>query len=120
MNVHEPPQGIVAGLNSRGTTPHEIGMLTSNEPGFYKEGEYGIRIENLVLCVEAEKTDFAQFYKFETVTLFPIDTTLIDNALMTRSEKAWFNAYHKRVNQKLSPYLNEEEKGWLSEKCKRI
>ena len=120
MNVHEPPQGIVAGLNSRGTTPHELGMLTSNEPGFYKEGEYGIRIENLVLCVEAEKTDFAQFYKFETVTLFPIDTTLIDNALMTRAEKAWFNAYHKRVNQKLSPYLNEEEKAWLSEKCKRI
>ena len=120
MNVHEPPQGIVPGLNPRGTTPHAIGMLTSNEPGFYKEGEYGIRIENLVLCVEAEKTDFAQFYKFETVTLFPIDMTLIDATLMTRSEKAWLNAYHKRVNQKLSPYLNEEEKAWLKEKCQKI
>jgi Xaa-Pro aminopeptidase len=120
MNVHEPPQGIVPGLNARGTTPHALGMLTSNEPGFYKDGEYGIRIENLVLCVEAEKTDFAQFYKFETVTLFPIDTTLIDTSLLTRSEKVWFNAYHKRVNQKLSPYLNDAEKAWLKEKCQKI
>lgn len=120
MNVHEPPQGIVSGLNARGTTPHALGMLTSNEPGFYKDGEYGIRIENLVLCVEAEKTDFAQFYKFETVTLFPIDTTLIDKMLLTRSEKTWLNNYHKKVNQKLSPYLNAEEKEWLSQKCEKI
>ena len=120
MNVHEPPQGIVAGLNSRGTTPHEVGMLTSNEPGFYKEGEYGIRIENLVLCVEAEKTEFGQFLKFETVTLFPIDTTLIDTTLLTRAEKTWFNKYHKRVYQKLSVHLDEAEKEWLANKCKKI
>jgi Xaa-Pro aminopeptidase len=120
MNVHEPPQGIVPGLNSRGTTPHVVGMFTSNEPGFYKDGEYGIRIENLVLCVEAEKTDFAQFLKFETVTLFPIDTSLIDVSLLTRAEKTWFNAYHKRVNQKLSVHLDTEEKAWLAEKCKKI
>ena len=120
MNVHEPPQGFMTGLGARGVTPHEVGMYTSNEPGFYQDGGYGIRIENLVLVVEAEKTDFGQFLKFDTITLFPIDTRLIDISLLTRSEKAWFNAYHKRVNQKLSLYLNEEEKAWLADKCKRI
>jgi Xaa-Pro aminopeptidase len=120
MNVHEPPQGFVAGLNARGTTPHELGMYTSNEPGFYLDGKYGIRIENLVLVVEAEKTTFGEFYKFDTITLFPIDTRLIDKSLLTRAEKAWFNAYHRRVNQKLAPHLNEEEKAWLADKCQRI
>lgn len=120
MNVHEPPQGIVPGLNARGTTPHVVGMFTSNEPGFYKDGEYGIRIENLVLCVEAEKTDFGQFLQFETVTLFPIDTTLIDVAILTKAEKLWLNSYHKRVYKKLSPLLNAEEQEWLAQKCQRI
>lgn len=120
MNVHEPPQGFMTGLGSRGITPHEAGMYSSNEPGFYQNGEYGIRIENLVLVVEAEKTEFGQFLKFDTITLFPIETRLIDVSLLTRAEKAWFNAYHKRVNQKLSPALNEEEKAWLADKCKRI
>ena len=120
MNVHEPPQGFMTGLGARGVTPHEVGMYSSNEPGFYQDGGYGIRIENLVLVVEAEKTDFGQFLKFDTITLFPIDTRLINLTLLTRSEKAWFNAYHKRVNQKLSPYLNEEEKAWLADKCKKI
>jgi Xaa-Pro aminopeptidase len=120
MNVHEPPQGFMTGLGARGATPHEVGMYTSNEPGFYQDGAYGIRIENLVLVVEAEKTEFGQFLKFDTITLFPIDTRLINVSLLTRSEKAWFNAYHKKVNQKLSPFLNEDEKAWLADKCKRI
>lgn len=120
MNVHEPPQGIVAVINARGTTPHKLGMLTSNEPGFYKEGEYGIRIENLLLCVEAEKTDFGQFYSFETVTLFPIDTQLVVLDLLTTSERNWLNNYHARVYEKLSPQLNEAEKAWLKEKCQFV
>lgn len=120
MNVHEPPQGIVPGLNSRGITPHIVGMLTSNEPGFYKDGEYGIRIENLVLCVEAEKTDFGQFLQFETVTLFPIDTNLVEASLLTKVEKLWLNNYHKRVYKKLSPHLSSEEQDWLLAKCKKI
>jgi Xaa-Pro aminopeptidase len=120
MNVHEPPQGFTPILSSRGTTPHEEGMYSSNEPGFYKEGEYGIRIENLVIVQKAEQTDFGQFLKFETITLFPIDTQLIDTRLMTRAEKAWFNAYHKRVYQKLSPHLTDDEKVWLAGKCAKI
>jgi Xaa-Pro aminopeptidase len=120
MNVHEPPQGFTPILSSRGVTPHEEGMYSSNEPGFYKDGAYGIRIENLMIVQKAEQTDFGQFLKFETITLFPIDTQLIDTRLMTRAEKAWFNTYHKKVYQKLSPYLNDTEKTWLAGKCAKI
>lgn len=120
MNVHEPPQGIAGAVNARGVTPHQIGMLTSNEPGFYKEGEYGIRIENLILVVPAEETAFGKFYKFDTVTLFPIDKQLIDVALLSKSERDWLNAYHKRVYEMLSPQLNEAEKTWMKEKCGEI
>jgi Xaa-Pro aminopeptidase len=120
MNVHEPPQGFVSGLNARGTTPHEIGMLSSNEPGFYEEGAYGIRIENLVLVQEAEKTAYGQFLCFETVTLFPIDTTLVETAMLLPQELAWLNAYHARVYAQLSPFLSAEESAWLKEKCLAI
>ncbi|MBP7274243.1 MAG: aminopeptidase P family protein [Saprospiraceae bacterium] len=120
MNVHEPPQGFIAGLGVRGTTVMQVGMLTSNEPGFYKTNEYGIRIENLVLCVEHDKTEYGEFLKFETVTLFPIDTTLVKKALLTKEEKDWLNNYHKVVYRKLSPKLNADEKAWLKEKCKKV
>jgi Xaa-Pro aminopeptidase len=120
MNVHEPPQGIAGAINARGITPHQAGMLTSNEPGFYKEGEYGIRIENLVLAVADKKTAFGQFFRFDTVTLFPIDTQLIDVAALTQSELDWLNDYHARVYSELSPQLDEVEKAWLKEQCKKI
>ena len=118
MNVHEPPQGIAPAVNARGTTPHQPGMLTSNEPGFYKEGEYGIRLENLVLCVEDEKTAFGQFYSFDTVTLFPFDNQLIDKTLLSKSELDWLNAYHERVYESLSPHLDETEKAWMKGQCR--
>jgi len=121
LNVHEPPQGFVASAaNSRGTTALEPGMLTSNEPGFYKTGEYGIRIENLILCVEAGQSDFGRFLQFDTLTLFPIDTNLIDRALLSPQEIHWLNAYHREVFEKLSPGLNPDEVNWLKEKCKAI
>ncbi len=120
MNVHEPPQGIAPAVNARGTTAHQAGMFTSNEPGFYKEGAYGIRIENLVLCVEDVKTDFGQFYKFDTVTLFPIDTQLIDVKALSNSERDWLNAYHKQVYEKLSPHLEDDAKVWMWKKCQAI
>lgn len=120
MNVHEPPQGIVGVINPRGTTAHQLGMLTSNEPGFYKEGAYGIRIENLVLVVEDQETAFGKFYKFDTVTLFPIDTNLVEVASLTPSERDWLNDYHERVYAQLSSNLNEVEKNWLKEKCRKI
>jgi Xaa-Pro aminopeptidase len=118
LSVHEPPQGFAASaVTSRGTTPLAPGTLTSNEPGFYKDGEYGIRIENLVLCVEAGETPYGKFLKFETVSLFPIDTSLVELALLTKEEKDWLNDYHRQVFVQLSPLLNEDEKKWLEEKC---
>lgn len=120
MNVHEPPQGFITGLASRGTVSHDIGMLSSNEPGYYKVGEYGIRIENLVFVTKAEENEGIQYLKFENVTLYPIDTTLIDKSLMTKEEKQWLNDYHQEVLEKLSAQLSPGEIGWLKKKCKKI
>lgn len=121
MNVHEPPQGFAPGLSARGTTPQMIGMYSSNEPGFYREGVFGYRVENLVLCTEADTPqEFGQFLKFETVTLFPIDTKLVDADLLTRDERKWLNAYHREVYARLSTHLNADEKAWLRAKCERI
>jgi len=117
LNVHEPPQGFAPGLSSRSNTKLEIGMVTSNEPGYYKEGEYGIRIENLVITVESENKGF---YAFETITLFPIDQSLIERSLMTQTEIDWLNNYHKMVYEKLSPRLNEAEKLWMKDMCAAI
>ena len=120
MNVHEPPQGFVTGWNARGKTEHVAGMLTSNEPGYYKTDEYGIRIENLVLVVEEEKTEFGAFFSFDTVTLFPIDLNLVDASLLAKAEKKWLNAYHKRVYKALKSHLNKAEKKWLKGQCAKI
>lgn len=115
MNVHEPPQGITNGLGERGITPIAPGSLTSNEPGFYEEGSHGIRIENLILCQPVEgSTDFLEF---ETVTLFPIDTSMIDMNIMTNGEISWLNNYHSRVFRELKPFLDGEAKQWLEMKC---
>ena len=120
MNVHEPPQGFVTGLNERGKTPHEEGMYTSNEPGFYKEQSFGIRIENLVLTQPYGQSAYGSFYCFETITLYPIDTTLIDKTMLAPDEKNWLNQYHQKVLDELSPRLNEEELLWLKDKCKPL
>lgn len=121
LNVHEPPQGITPNpLTSRGQNPMLPGMFTSNEPGFYKAEEYGIRIENLVLCVEVEENEFGKFLGFETMTLFPIDTTLIQMDLLDQQEKQWLNDYHQMVFDRISPELNGEERQWLAEKCKAV
>ena len=120
LNVHEPPQGFITGLASRGTVPHEIGMLTSNEPGYYKVGAYGIRIENLMFVRKAEENEGAQFYDFENVTLCPIETSLIDKTLISPQERAWLNDYHALVLAQLSPDLSAGEIGWLKKKCKAI
>jgi len=120
MNVHEPPQGFVAVWNQRGSAELQPGMLTSNEPGFYQEGEFGIRIENLVLTTSAGKSEYGEFLRFETMTLFPIDTNLIYFPDLDRSSIDWLNAYHEEVFNRVSPYLNEKEKNWLQEKCKQV
>jgi Xaa-Pro aminopeptidase len=112
LSVHEGP----ARISKIGTTALRRGMILSNEPGYYKAGAYGIRIENLVLVVEAApQVPGAEkpLNAFETLTLAPIDTRLIDPALMTASEIAWLNAYHARVNELLAPLVDGETRAWL-------
>ncbi len=118
LNVHEGPQSITANANAaKGRTSLEPGMLTSNEPGFYRENHYGIRIENLVLCIEDQQTDYGQFLKFETMTMFPISHDLIEQSMLNTSEINWLNAYHQKVYDELSPFVHEAEEVWLKEKC---
>jgi Xaa-Pro aminopeptidase len=95
-------------------------MMLSNEPGMYRTNEYGIRIENLVHVVPAQKTAFGQFLKFETLTLFPIDRELIDVTLLDENEIFWIDEYHAEVLRKLSPSLSDDEVVWLENKCKPI
>lgn len=116
LSVHEGPQNI-------GTRPIPValkpGMLTSNEPGYYAENEFGVRIENLILTKEWKKTVDGAFLEFETVTLCPYDWEAIDESLLTDEEKQWIAEYHKRVYDTLSPYLNEEEKVWLKKETRQ-
>jgi Xaa-Pro aminopeptidase len=113
LNVHEGPQSISPADNK---TVLEAGMLTSNEPAIYREGEYGLRIENLILCYEDEETEFGQFLRFDTVSLCYIEKSLIDKSLLDQKEIDWINSYHSEVYDKLSPFLSGEEKLWLKEK----
>lgn len=117
LNVHEKPQGISAFKSLRNEIPFLSGMITSNEPGYYKEGAYGIRIENLFLTKPAEEDGFL---KNETVTYFPIETKMIDVSALLPSEIKWLNDYHKLVFEKLSPGLDGIETAWLKEKCAEI
>jgi Xaa-Pro aminopeptidase len=117
INCHEGPQTIR--LNNT-PAPLEPGMITSDEPGLYLEGKYGIRIENLVATVPAMTTEFGKFLKFENLTLFPIDTRLIETSIMTDAELNWLNAYHTQVRETLLPYLNEQESAWMIEKTKPL
>jgi len=120
LNVHEGPQSISSMAGGKSSTPLAVGMITSNEPGFYKADDYGIRIENLVLVVEDQKTAYGEFLKFETLTLFPIATNLIDFSVLSKTDVEWLNAYHKKVNETLSPFLNESQKAWMVERCKEV
>jgi len=107
LGVHEGPVGIAP----RYVLPLEAGNVLSNEPGYYKAGEYGIRIENLIVVRDAE--DFPGYLDFETLTLAPIDTRLIDPALMTQAETDWLNAFHARVWTEIGPLVSGKVKDWL-------
>ncbi|MEM7370441.1 MAG: aminopeptidase P family protein [Bacteroidota bacterium] len=121
LNVHEGPQTLGTGASGRSATPFELGMLTSNEPGVYHQDRYGIRTENLILCVEhSESEAFGKFLAFETVTLCPIDVSLIDTSRLSTEELDWLNAYHDEVRKKLSPHLAGEEVSWLEKKTAHI
>jgi Xaa-Pro aminopeptidase len=116
LNVHEGPQSIspVGGTESK--TIIEPGMVVSDEPAIYREGEYGIRTENLLLCHEEEETEYGRFLRFETLSLCYIDKNLIDITLIDQREIDWLNSYHSEVYEKLSPYLSYDEKIWLKNK----
>ena len=120
LNVHEGPQNIGPGSGTGSKTIIEPGMLISDEPAIYREGKYGIRIENLILCSEERETEFGNFLKFDTVSLCYIDKSLIDISLLDRKEIDWLNFYHTEVYNKLSPFLSDAEKIWLREKTEAI
>ncbi|MFT5833374.1 MAG: Xaa-Pro aminopeptidase [Cognaticolwellia sp.] len=111
LNVHEGPQRIGDGGGS--SVPFQIGMVTSNEPGNYIEGAYGIRIENLIVTIPSK---YEGYLTSETITLCPIDKNLIKKELLTEAELNWFNGYHYMVYDRLSPHLNVEEIAWLRDK----
>ncbi len=113
LNVHEGPQDIRQNFNRQPLVP---GMITSNEPGIYREGKYGIRHENLVLCVDAGTNDFGQWCRFETLTLCHLDTSIVIRELLDASEIEWLNAYNAKVFQTLSPRLPSEIAQWLRKK----
>ncbi len=117
MNVHEGPQRIAPTASD---TPLEPGMIVSDEPGIYRTGEYGIRIENLLVVREDESTPFAEFLTFETLTLCPIERSLIEPGLYEHKELAWINAYHERVFTELAPHLQREERTWLEKATKPV
>ena len=95
-------------------------MLTSDEPGIYLEGQYGIRTENLLLCRKAEKNSYGQFMEFETVTLVPYEREAILPDMLEKRELEWLNQYHAKVYETISPLLEGEEKQWLKEATAEI
>lgn len=117
LNVHEGPQSIRPDLKNQEMLP---GMVTSNEPGLYREGLHGIRHENLIVCQPKAVNEFGEFYQFETITLCYFDTSALLTKLLNQNEIDWLNAYNERVYQEVSPYLEEQEKVWLRNKTKAI
>jgi len=117
LMVHEGPQRI---NQSNNDVRLESGMLISNEPGIYRPGLHGVRIENLVVVSEPERTDFGAFHSFETVTLCPYDRTLIDVDLLTGEEIEWIDDYHRVVRDKLLGQLDEAAGGWLEDACRPL
>jgi Xaa-Pro aminopeptidase len=110
LGVHEGPQDIRQNLNGAG---FEAGMIVSDEPGIYREGLFGIRHENLLLCVSDGVNDFGEWLRFEPLTLCPFDTSVLLTEMLTPAERAWLNDYHAMVYERLRPYLNESDAEWL-------
>lgn len=113
LAVHEGPQGISPGAAA---LPHAIlepGMITSNEPGLYRPGKWGVRVENLVLAVPAGRSEHGEFLRFETLTLCPIDTRCLEPSLLDARERAWLDAYHAEVRRRVLPHVEGDARAWL-------
>ncbi|ABC29886.1 Xaa-Pro aminopeptidase [Hahella chejuensis KCTC 2396] len=117
LNVHEGPQNFSQNPKEVALKP---GMVITNEPGVYREGEYGVRIENIMKVVELEENEFGVFYGFETITLAPIAVNALDLSMLSAEETDWLNAYHWRVYEALSPYLEASQTAWLRNATKPI
>ncbi len=117
INCHEGPQNIRLNINP---TPLEPGMITSNEPGLYLEGRYGIRCENLIVTEEYKTTEFGRFFHFHPMTLFPFDRSLFELEIMSDEEIKWVDDYHRLVRERLTPLLKPEEQAWLAEKTQPL
>ena len=118
LNVHEGPQRIAYGAyNSEG---FKEGMITSNEPGMYLSGQYGVRLENLMVCVKKEKNEYGQFLGFDTLTMVPWDLEAVDRTYLNERQIRLLNEYHKQVFDTLSPYMEEDELMWLKEATRAI
>jgi len=120
LNVHEGPQVISHYAPAEPWTAMEEGMITSVEPGIYRPGKWGVRIENLVLNQRVQTTEFGDFLNFETLTLCPIDTRCIDLALMREDERAWLNAYHETVRVRVAPHVSGDALAWLEKRTQPI
>ncbi|WP_342115823.1 aminopeptidase P family protein [Pseudoduganella sp. OTU4001] len=120
LNVHEGPQSISPSTPPDAHTAMEVGMITSNEPGIYRPGKWGIRIENLVLNVPAADSEFGEFLRFETLTLCPIDTRCVDKSLLREDEVRWLNDYHATVRQRLRKHVSGAALRWLEERTEAI
>lgn len=117
LSVHEGPHQIRMEWKP---TPLRSGMTVTDEPGIYLAGEFGVRIENTLLVKDYMQTEMGKFLQMESLTLCPIDTAPIDVLLLTEEEKNWLNVYHQLVFEKLSPWLDEEDKNWLREATKSL
>ena len=120
LNVHEGPQTISPHAATEPQTAMEPGMITSNEPGIYRPGRWGVRIENLLLNVAHETTEFGEFLRFETLTLYPIDTRCIERRLLTDDEADWLNDYHAEVRARVAPHLHGDALAWLERSTQPI
>ena len=112
-NIHEPPQRFHWKYSANSCQALEKNMVITDEPGIYIEGSHGIRIENELLVCEGEKNEYGQFMHFEHLTFVPIDLDALEPGLMTEKERQLLNSYHRKVYEKIAPYLNEDERDWL-------
>ena len=121
MSVHEGPNSFRFRTTKDNLDAVLLpGMITTDEPGYYAEGRFGIRTENELLCKKWKRNEYGQFLEFEYLTFVPIDLDGIEPSLMSVQEKQWLNDYHRQVYEKIAPHLTEDEKLWLKEYTRAI